>query len=107
MGGSGGTGGSYFTARDIEVLREEARKRLERSRIDADVNSLLQKELVNINDRDTDKISRRLEQIQDALQDRIEAFDRLLFGGSVAKHTYVDGLSDVDALVILGDESMI
>ena len=32
--------------------------------------------------------------------------ERLQFGGSVAKHTYVDGLSDVDAIVLLGDESV-
>ena len=30
----------------------------------------------------------------------------LLFGGSVAKHTYVDGLSDIDALVILNQSEL-
>ena len=29
-----------------------------------------------------------------------------LFGGSVAKHTYVDGLSDVDSLIILNETSL-
>ena len=32
--------------------------------------------------------------------------ERLLFGGSVAKRTYVDGLSDVDALVLLEGDSL-
>lgn len=39
--------------------------------------------------------------MKDILKESIEgAFDQL-FGGSVAKHTYVDGLSDIDALVII------
>ncbi|MCL4553512.1 MAG: nucleotidyltransferase [Candidatus Marsarchaeota archaeon] len=102
----GGSGGSYFSPKDIESLREEARRRLEQSRIDAEVNSFLQRELVGINDRDSDKVDRYMEQIESALRDRIEEVDRLLFGGSVAKHTYVDGLSDVDSLVVLKDGSL-
>lgn len=105
MGGSGG-GGSYFSARDVEVLREGARRRLEQSRIDAEVNSLLQQELASVNDRDADKINRYIDEIEAALQGRIRALDRLIFDGSVAKHTYVDGLSDIDSLVILNDESL-
>lgn len=106
MGGSGG-GGSYFRASDIEALREEAKRRLEQSRINAMVNSFLQQELVQINDRDCDKVNERMEEIKSALQDNIEEVDRLLFGGSVAKHTYVDGLSDADSLVVLKDPSML
>ena len=66
----------------------------------------LQHELTSINDRDTERVNRYLEAIERALADRIDDVDRLLFGGSVAKHTYVDGLSDIDALVLLGDESL-
>ncbi|MDO8473500.1 MAG: CBASS oligonucleotide cyclase, partial [Dehalococcoidia bacterium] len=87
-------------------LREEAKTRLEESRIDAGVNSFLQQELTDINDRDSDKVNQYMEQIERALQDKIEAVDRLLFGGSVAKHTYVDGLSDIDSLVLLKDGSL-
>ena len=105
MAGSGG--GSHFTRNDIESLRAEAAERLQRGRLDADVNSLLQQELAAIHDRDTERINRDLGQIEDLLRDQVDAFDRLLFGGSVAKHTYVDGLSDIDALVILGDESLV
>ena len=107
MGGSGGgrTGG-YISAHDVEVLREEARQRLSQSRVEAEVNALLQRELAEVNDRDVDRINDRLGDIETALADRIDEVDRLLFGGSVAKHTYVDGVSDVDALVVLGDESL-
>lgn len=104
MGGRGG--GSYLSARDLEALREEARRRLDQSRIDAEVNSFLQQELAGFNDRDVDAINRRLEQIEISLEGAIESIDRLLFGGSVAKHTHVDGLSDVDSLVLLRDDAL-
>ena len=105
MGGSGGTGG-YLSAKDVELLQEEARWRLARSRNESSINSLLQQALTSINDRDIEQVSSYLEAIEEALGDRLDTVDRLLFGGSVAKHTYVDGLSDIDALVLLRDESL-
>ena len=105
MGGSGGTG-SYFSARDAKTLEEQARRRLEQSRLDSTVNSLLQHELTGINDRDTDLTNERLESIEQALGSRIGEVERLLFGGSVAKHTFVNGLSDIDALVEIAEEGI-
>lgn len=99
MGGSGG--GAPYTDRDIRVLREEAAEGAEQARIDSEVNSLLNEELLEINDRDTDAINDRLDQIRDALGDAIEDFESLLFGGSIAKRTWVNGLSDVDSVVIM------
>ena len=87
-------------------MREEARQRLEESQDESAVNSLLQQELSFINDRDTELINRHLDNIQEALADGGHEVERLRFGGSVAKHTYVDGLSDVDALVLLGGEAV-
>jgi len=104
MGGSGGGGRYRLTESEIERLREQARDRLRRSRVDAEINSLLQQELLVINDRDTELVGRRLDDIEDALRENIEEFDRVLLGGSVAKHTYVDGLSDIDSLVVLDSD---
>ena len=104
MGGSG-TGG-VFGASDVMALQEEARQRLEDSRNDSAVNSMLQQELTSINDRDVNTINGHLNTIQETLADRGHQVEHLRFGGSVAKHTYVDGLSDVDALVLLDDESL-
>ena len=104
MGGSG-TGG-VFRESDMEALREEARRRLEESQNDSAVNSLLQQELTSINDRDVDLINEHLDTIQETLADRGHEVERLRFGGSVAKYTYVDGLSDVDALVLLESETL-
>ena len=104
MGGSGS--GGVFTGGDIEALREEARRRLGDSQNDSAVNSLLQQELTSINDRNADLINGHLDTIQETLADRGHEVERLLFGGSVAKRTYVDGLSDVDALVLLEGDSL-
>src|ERR1700694_3101136 len=101
MGGSGGGGGYRFNPSDLANLREEAQARLDRSRLDADVKEFLQHQLVNINDRDTNRVDERLGDVEAALEGTLSEFDRVLFGGSVAKHTYVDGLSDIDSLVVL------
>src|SRR5689334_6181119 len=101
MGGSGGGGNYRLNPSEMERLRDEARARLERSRLEADVNALLQHNLVEINDRDNGLVADRLADIEDALEGTTRDVDRVVFGGSVAKHTYVDGLSDIDALVVL------
>lgn len=101
MGGSGGGSNYRLTQRDVDELRREAQERLQRSKLDAEINSLLQRELARINDRDTNLVNDRLDRVEEAIAQEIQQFDRLLFGGSVAKHTYVDGLSDIDALVVL------
>jgi hypothetical protein len=104
MGGSGGGGTYRFNPTDLEKLREEAQERLARSRRDAAVNAFLQHELVDINDRNADLVGERLGDVEEALAGTLREFDRVLFGGSVAKHTYVDGLSDIDSLVVLDPE---
>lgn len=99
MSGSGG--GGLRSHRSPEELRRDVEKSLRESELDAEINRLLNKELAIINGRDIELVNKRLDEIVEALgQDLIE-IDRLLYGGSVAKHTYVDGLSDVDSLVIL------
>jgi hypothetical protein len=106
VGGSGGGGTYKMTAREVEKLQEQARERLQQEKLDSEINSLIQVELVDLNDRDHELIDRRLDEIEDALRENIEGLDRLLFGGSVAKHTYVNGLSDIDSLIVL-EESIV
>ncbi len=93
--GSGG-GGRYIrpTSEDVAQKLESAKER-ERQRLDEDVNRLLAKLLARFNDRD--------KELQNLLADAAE-IDQVLLGGSVAKHTAVDGLSDIDALVVLNQE---
>lgn len=62
--------------------------------------------LGSYNARDHELVSERLADIKDALGDEIEGSLDQLFGGSVAKHTYVDGLSDIDSLMFINDSSL-
>jgi len=103
--GSGGSGTSYGTSdADSDVLRDRVRRELERQEFIADVNEYLGELLAQFNDRDVETIARRLDELIERLGEAIEGVDRLLFGGSIAKHTFVDGLSDVDALVLMRGE---
>lgn len=100
MGGSGGHSTQPSTS-EMEAARKRVREDLRRQEIEAELNDALAQELAAYNDRDTELVQERLDVISEALASEALDVDRLLFGGSVAKHTYVDGLSDVDALVVL------
>lgn len=100
MGGSGGRSSSS-NSEDVAAMRRQIQEQLREQELNAELNEFLAGELRAYNDRDTEQIRERLDDIIQCLGDSAEEVDRLLFGGSVAKHTYVDGLSDVDALVVL------
>jgi hypothetical protein len=99
MGGSGGS--DNYSQVDMAAARRQAEAELRQQEALAEINEFLAEELRSYNDRDVETISRRLDEIEEVLGDSTEGMDRLLFGGSIAKHTYVDGLSDADALVVL------
>lgn len=103
MGGSGGGSAYSLSREELEALRESVLSDLRDQERDAAVNEVLSDALATFNDRDVEMVRDRLEGIQEVLGDLAIDVDRLMFGGSVAKHTYVDGLSDVDALVVLDD----
>lgn len=102
----GGGGGGYRVGPgDMDAIKREVDERTERSMADAEINDLLARELIRINFRDAETISRYLDGIAEALGESID-FERLNFGGSIAKHTYVDGLSDVDSLVFMTSDDV-
>ncbi len=107
MGGSGG-GGAFFH-RSPSQLRDIVRKAEDKTTVAAFETKLagvLGNLLGAYNARDTKTVRERLDGVKAALQDSIEgSFDQLL-GGSVAKHTYVDGLSDIDSLVLINDSAL-
>lgn len=102
MGGGGG-GGSPGGEQGLERLRERAAEQAARAQFDSEVNARLNEELRDLNNRDVELVRRCLDEIEEALGDDVDEIDRMLFGGSIAKHTFVDGLSDVDVLVMLKD----
>lgn len=99
MGGSG----SYFRSNPDDIVRKlrDSEDATRNNQYERDVNQHLKSLLTEYNDRDRDAINRHLEEIKKALEKELEGTIDLLYGGSIAKHTYVDGLSDVDSLAVL------
>jgi len=103
MGGSGG-GGGYYSPRSeqqTESSIQASRRATENADYEAAVSERLQDLLAAYNDRDTNAVNDRLDRVREALADYLESSIDLRFGGSVSKHTYVDGISDVDCLCFL------
>ena len=90
MGGSGG-------GRFVPQPRQPAS--------DDQINGWLRNWLHDYNDRDTEGINQHIQVLRDALEQT--NFDVLStrFGGSLSRHTYVDGLSDVDVLARINDST--
>ena len=101
MGGGGGGSTRYIGpwTPALQQKFEQAREQ-EQQRLDKNANLILQELLSRFNSRAAESTIEKLEDIKKHLGKQVE-FDKILYGGSVAKHTDVDGISDVDALVIL------
>src|SRR5258708_5950315 len=107
MGGSGG--GGAFVNRTPEQLRDIVRKSEERTTVaafESELSRTMGGRLGEVNGGDTQTVNQRLGEIKTAMQGAIEGTFDQLFGGSVAKHTYVDGLSDIDSLVLINDSDL-
>ena len=89
MGGSGG--------RFVPQPRQPAS--------DDQINGWLRNWLRDYNDRDTEGINRHLQILRDALEQTNLDVLPTRFGGSLSRHTYVDGLSDVDVLARIDDST--
>ena len=107
----GGSGGSGYTPRSspsgIDRLIQQAEGRIEESVYNGQVNNLLQEVLKDFNQRDASKTWEYINVLKDAINEEIEGTVDLAFGGSVRKHTYINGLSDVDLLVQINDTSLV
>jgi hypothetical protein len=108
MGGSGGGGGT-FVNRSASELRDIVKKAEDSTVVaafEAQLSDTLGRLLGGYNARDAQTAQERLEEAKAALEDELDASFDQLFGGSVAKHTYVDGLSDVDSLLLIDDSEL-
>lgn len=105
MGGSGGGSFSYNPSRTKKLVQEQGEK-ASSTAFGSEIASLLGELLSSYNHRDVDMVQNRLSDIKDALEDVIDGSVDQLFGGSVAKHTYVDGMSDVDSLILINDSGL-
>lgn len=101
MAGGGGARWPSRNQLDKHVSREANRAR--ETVFGSQLNEKLLRLLSEFNNRDSEKVQKRLDEIRGCLENTVEGSVNTLFGGSVAKHTYVDGLSDIDALLVLSD----
>jgi len=102
MGGSSGS--RYYAPRTDEQTDasiQSARRATESADYEATVSEHLRDLLADYNNRDVDTVNDRLEQLEKIMADYLESSITLRFGGFVSKHTYVDGISDVDCLCFL------
>lgn len=103
-GGGGGRGGGEDGTTSLDDLEQKAHDYVDSSEYEIEINNYFQDLLKDFNDRDVDGIKKHLETIIAALETEIDIIN-LLFGGSIQKHTYINGLSDIDILAILDDAS--
>lgn len=99
--GGGGARWSPGRTEDIKRDLDDIKKSAEQSIFSAELAQYFNDILATFNDRDTKKIQDRLSNIVNAIKDEISGSVELKYGGSVAKHTYVDGLSDIDVLLTI------
>ncbi len=101
MGGSGSSVWRRINPADEVKKIREANETNADEGINTLVNDYLAKQLVHCNDRNSDEINELLDSIKDELKDIISDTINILFGGSVQKNTYVEGISDIDSLVCI------
>lgn len=76
------------------------------SEFETEVNFVLNSLLADINNRDNISIQRHINEVRKALERFIDGTMDIRYGGSVSKHTYVDGLSDIDTLAIINNTEL-
>ncbi|MBC8280820.1 MAG: hypothetical protein H8E48_08550 [Chloroflexi bacterium] len=101
MGGSGGRGFNRVSPDRMGGWVKRPVDEVSIAEHDSRINAALRDLLAQYNDRDVDLVRDRLDTIRDALEDSLDMTIDLRFGGSIAKRTAIDGLSDVDAIGIL------
>lgn len=101
MGGSGRAGYFDSSMDDLKKILAKAESSIADKEFSAEVNGYLAECLTEYNDRDTELTARRLDAVREALSAEHEVEFDIRFAGSVSKRTYVEGISDVDALVFV------
>ena len=105
----GGGGSGAFGYRNPKKLRELVWREEEKTRNTAFQTSLgrmLGELLAGYNARDTEAVEEHLDDLRVILQDSLGGHFDQFFGGSVAKHTYVNGMSDIDSLAVINGSDL-
>ena len=106
----GGSGGGYFKgSEDPSELARKLRDTEAQTRdegYETSVNQRLAEFLKDFNARDAAGTREILDDVKKQLGDEIGGTVDLVYGGSVSRHTYLEGLSDTDALVIIDPDDV-
>lgn len=108
MGGSGGGGGTYSTPsfEKIKDMIDKSKDQTSRDDFKTQLNNFTGDLLKDFNNRDRKATENRLIDIITILKDVLEAELPVIFGGSVSKHTFVNGLSDIDSLLVINNTEL-
>lgn len=107
MGGGGG--GGYFKGKSPKDISEKVRVAEQdafKKGFQSELSDFFSELFKDINNRDAAQTRKKLDGLVAAISDKLSIELTTLYGGSVAKHTYVDGLSDIDTLVIVNDSEL-
>lgn len=103
MGGSGGHPGP---SGNYKKQFRRTRNASEDTSFESDVNRMMNDRLKSYNDRDSEQFRAHLDEIKAIIDTKFDGAIKLKFGGSVSKHTYVDGLSDADILMLINNSEL-
>jgi len=111
MGGGGGSSSSFSGYKPEEYLDKYRSLRSEEKVLsyEADVKNTIDTSLAQYNNRDVAATNTHLNTIKGALNNDPEYGGTIgvALGGSVSRKTFIDGLSDVDSLIILNKSELI
>jgi hypothetical protein len=106
--GSGG-GGGIFSRHSPDELKSAIRDSQQQAvdvGFETSLTAKLNDLLSSANSRDVQLVKTRLDNILDRLEQKTGHEFEVEFAGSVAKHTYVDGLSDIDTLLLVDETAL-
>lgn len=105
----GGSGSSSDWVRDPDksaIKLRQAEIKSVNTEFDTEVNAEINSLITVFNDRDYESIQTHIDEVQKALEKLVDGTMDIRYGGSVSKHTYVDGLSDIDTLAIINNTEL-
>jgi len=100
MGGGGGVFEGDYTPEKYKEIIRQSHDNTQDAQFEATVNEKINERLAGYT-RDSDITGEHLNEIKEIIEEDNIGTIEMRFGGSVSKHTYVDGLSDVDVLIMI------
>jgi hypothetical protein len=104
----GGSGGSFRwpTRDEMKQAANAAESKATSAEFGTELAGKFNSLLAEFNSRDRNLIASRLAEIKQELANETDGYFESQYGGSIAKHTYVDGLSDIDTLLIVNEAKL-